>query len=54
MYFPLTATAKESSNIIERIAASRKERHESTVEEMHQELSILNSVSSTLYTMTDS
>jgi hypothetical protein len=41
----IIATAKEKSNIIERIAASRKERHESTVEEMHQELSVINSVS---------
>lgn len=39
----VVATAKEKSNIIERIAASRKERHEAAVEEMHQELSVINS-----------
>lgn len=37
------APAKESSNIIERIAASRKERHEAAVEEMQQELSVISS-----------
>ncbi|KAK3581902.1 hypothetical protein CHS0354_024214 [Potamilus streckersoni] len=35
--------AKDSSDIIERIASSRKERHEAAVEEMHQELSVINS-----------
>lgn len=35
--------AKEGSNIIERIAASRQKRHESTVEDLHQELSLINS-----------
>ncbi|XP_061169622.1 coiled-coil domain-containing protein 180-like isoform X3 [Saccostrea echinata] len=35
--------AKEGSNIIERIAASRKNRHESCVEDLHQELSLINS-----------
>ncbi|XP_056009695.1 coiled-coil domain-containing protein 180-like isoform X3 [Ostrea edulis] len=35
--------AKEGSNIIERIAASRKQRHESVVEDLHQELSVINS-----------
>ncbi|XP_052788439.1 coiled-coil domain-containing protein 180-like [Mya arenaria] len=38
----VVVAAKEKSNIIERIAASRKERHESTVEEMHQELALIN------------
>ena len=40
----VVVAAKESSNIIERIAASRKERHESTVDEMHQELTAINAV----------
>ncbi|XP_076092470.1 coiled-coil domain-containing protein 180-like isoform X4 [Mytilus galloprovincialis] len=35
--------AKMGSNIIDRIAASRKERHEAEVEDMHQELSVINS-----------
>ncbi|KAL3871453.1 hypothetical protein ACJMK2_039450 [Sinanodonta woodiana] len=35
--------AKDGSDIIERIASSRKERHEAAVEEMHQELSVINS-----------
>ena len=40
----ISAPAKEGSNIIERIAASRKERHEAAVEEMQQELSVISSV----------
>ncbi|XP_052220939.1 coiled-coil domain-containing protein 180-like isoform X2 [Dreissena polymorpha] len=38
----VVVAAKDKSNIIERIAASRKERHESTVDEMQQELSLIN------------
>ncbi|KAK3086983.1 hypothetical protein FSP39_000010 [Pinctada imbricata] len=34
--------AKEGSNIIDRIAASRKDRHDASVEDMHQELSVIN------------
>ena len=41
--------AKESSNIIERIEASRKERHEAAVEEMQQELSVISSVRFTFF-----
>ena len=44
-FYFCAAPAKESSNIIERIAASRKERHEAAVEEMQQELSVISSVS---------
>ncbi|KAL4219460.1 hypothetical protein ACF0H5_022039 [Mactra antiquata] len=39
----IVSATKEGSNIIERIAANRKERHERTVEEMQQELSMLSS-----------
>ncbi|XP_071097132.1 coiled-coil domain-containing protein 180-like [Haliotis cracherodii] len=34
--------AKEESDIIQRISASRKERHEAAVEDMHQELSVIS------------
>ncbi|XP_052224014.1 coiled-coil domain-containing protein 180-like [Dreissena polymorpha] len=41
----VVVAAKDKSNIIERfIAASRKERHESTVDEMQQELSLINAL----------
>nr|XP_022322517.1 coiled-coil domain-containing protein 180-like isoform X4 [Crassostrea virginica] len=39
----IVVPAKEGSNIIQRIAASRQKRHESTVEDLHQELSVINS-----------
>ncbi|XP_069121816.1 LOW QUALITY PROTEIN: coiled-coil domain-containing protein 180-like [Argopecten irradians] len=34
--------AKKGSDIIERIASSRRQRHEEAVEDMHQELSVIN------------
>ncbi|CAH1787861.1 unnamed protein product [Owenia fusiformis] len=39
----VVAPAKTGSDIIERIAESRKERHEAAVEDMHQELNIISS-----------
>ena len=40
-----SAPAKTGSDIIERIAESRKQRHESAVEDLHQELGVISSVS---------
>ncbi|XP_064648966.1 coiled-coil domain-containing protein 180-like isoform X2 [Lineus longissimus] len=38
----LVIPAKTGSDIIDRIAQNRKERHEATVEDMHQELSVIS------------
>ncbi|XP_025113780.1 coiled-coil domain-containing protein 180-like isoform X2 [Pomacea canaliculata] len=38
----IVVPAKQGSDIIERITASRKERHETAVEDMHQELSVIS------------
>ena len=39
---------KVGSDVIEKIARSREERHESALDEMHQELLLISSVSVSL------
>ena len=41
----ITVSKKVGSDVIEKIARSREERHESALDEMHQELLLISSVS---------
>ena len=47
VYFSFVEAEKTGSDIIERIAESRRLRHEETIEDMHQELNIIANVSFT-------